>query len=302
MGARGGADHEALIVSRDKQNKNLQSRQLIYDYERGEIIDLETGEVVGQIYDYIPNIRASDYAEWERKIHHSPLMELRDRRDREIYSLTQAVGDQLKAPEWLKEDVLQFLLKIRRKKSTIQSALTRRRQGAIKLHDWKFVLAAYYVIARKRGLYDLADRIAKTKCEDEVVCYKSKKLKDAQFFRFMVVLEDIYRLLNSESNSESDNTTKEIEEMIRLFCTRLSLPITVLGKAIRKSKGLVEYLQGRRPRNIAAVSVLLSVAELYGDEKMLQVKKEMVKELGVPESSLRNILRKFVPVIFYVPS
>jgi len=114
----------------------------------------------------------------------------------------------------------------------------------------------------------------------------------------MTALEDVYRLLNSES----DDISKEIEEMIRLFCTRLSLPITVLGKAIRKSKGLVEYLQGRRPRNIAAVSVLLSVAELYGDEKMLQVKKEMVKELGVPESSLRNILRKFVPVIFYVPS
>jgi len=159
---QGGADHGALIINKVTQNKNLQSRELVYDYERGEAIDPETGEVVGEIYDYMPNIRASDYGEWQSKIHHALMRLFTDRRDREIYSLVQAIGEGIGAPEWLREDVFRFLRRVRERKSGIQAYLTRRREGAIRLHDWKFVLATYYVLSMKKGLYGLAEQIAKT--------------------------------------------------------------------------------------------------------------------------------------------
>jgi len=38
---------------------------------------------------------------------------------------------------------------------------------------------------------------------------------------------------------------------------------------------------------------------MYGEEKMEEVKKRMIKELKVPDSSLRSTLRKFVICIFY---
>jgi len=274
----------------DEQNKNLQSRELVYDYERGEIIDPETGEVVDQIFD-VPSVRASDYGEWQRKIHHAPMKRFMDRWDREIYSLVQSVGTEIGAPRWLREEVYHFLRRIREKKAFLKAFLPSRRAGAIKLHDWKFVLATYYVLSKNRGLYDLAESIGNMKCEDDVPCYGSKKLKDEQFFRYMVTLEDVYRILYQESF----DYRREVEEAIRRICEKLRLPPTILEKALEKAEKLINDLRGAHPRNIAAASVLIAIYVLYGPDEMRRIKKRMIKELGLAESSIRTV-RQRVPI------
>jgi len=282
----------------------LQSRELVYDYERGEIIDVATGEVVGQIFDSMPSARASDYAEWESKIHHAPMRLFSDRREREIYFLVQDVGRKIEAPEWLREDVFRFLRRVREKRSSIQAFLTTRRAGAVKLHDWKFVLATYYVIARRRGLSDLAEHIAEMKCEGDTPCYRSKKLKDKHFYRYMVALEDVYRILNQET----DNHGKEIEEIIRRICAKLGLSNSVLEKSFEKLEKLMKELDGSHPRNIAVASVLVGVHVIRGPEEVKRTKERMIKELKIPESSIREIMRRVpdgvfevVYCIFYIP-
>jgi len=231
-------------------------------------------------------------------------MELRDKRDREIYQLGRSVGERIGAPRWLQEEVFQFLRRVRQNKGSIQAFLTTRRAGAIKLHDWKFVLATYYVIARRRRLNDLAEHIAEMKCENNTPCYRSKKLKDNEFYRYVGVLEDVYRILYQESF----DYRREVEEMIRRICAKLGLPPAVLGKAIEKSRRLANDLDGSRPRNIAVASVLAAVNVVHGPEEVKRTRERMIKELKIPESSIREILRRVpdgvfevVYCIFYVP-
>jgi len=297
MEMQGGA-RSSQLSSYDREDKEIKNmRELIYDYSRGEIIDPETGEVIDQIYDYMPNARASDYAEWLSKIHHSPLRrEFRDKKDKEIYLLVQSVGAEIGAPRWLREEVFQFLRKAKEKKSSIQSVLSRRRQGAIKLHDWKFVLATYYVLSKKRGLYDLAESIGSMKCGDEVPCYRSKKLKDDTFYRFMTTLEDVYRILTQENF----DYRREVEEAIRRICQKLTLPPAVLDKAIEKSKRLVNDLGGSRPRNVAIASLLAATNVVSGPEEVKRARERMIKELKIPESSIREIMRRVPDGVFEV--
>jgi len=220
-----------------------------------------------------------------------PLREFKDKKEREIYFLVQDVGRKIEAPEWLREDVFRFLRRVREKRSSIQAFLATRRAGAIKLHDWKFVLATYYVLSKNRGLYDLAESIGNMKCEDEVPCYRSKKLKDRHFYRYMVALEDIYRILNQET----DDHGKEIEEIIRRICQKLRLPPAVLGKAIEKSRRLANDLDGSHPRNIAVASILIGVHVVHGPDEVKKTRKRMVKELGIAESSIRAVIQR-VPI------
>jgi len=294
MGGEAHSSRLSLYDRGDEQNKNLQSRELVYDYSRGEVIDAETGEVVGQIYDYMPSARASDYGEWQRKIHHAPMRLFTDRRDREIYLLVQSVGKRIGAPDWLREDVFSFLRRVRERKSGLQALLTWKRQGAIKLDNWKFILAAHYVLSKKRGLYDLAESIGKMKCEDEVPCYKSKKLKDNEFYRYMVTLEDVYRILTQERF----DYRREVEEAIRRICMKLRLSPTVLEKSFEKLEKLMKELDGSRPRNIAVASILAATHVVHGPEELKKTRERMVKDLQIPESSIREIMRRVPDGVF----
>jgi len=80
--------------------------QRVLDEARGEFVDPVSGEVEEdhQVV-YGPSVRASDYAEWESKVHHSVMVEERDRR---LQGKVWEVGELVSAPAWLRQEVLWF--------------------------------------------------------------------------------------------------------------------------------------------------------------------------------------------------
>ncbi len=163
-----------LLYSIDERYKN---KNLIYDFERGEIIDPETGVVVeDHLIENIPSIRASDYAEWESKRQHEVLISEKDKR---LYSAVWNVGEKIGAPRWLRQDVVEFLKKIDKIKCLAGYS------GSI-LKE-KFVLAVYYVLALKRGLTGLAEYISGMECGDGDPCYATRRIKDKEFGKYKIV-------------------------------------------------------------------------------------------------------------------
>ncbi len=50
----------------------------LWDDKKGEVIDFLDGEVEDEIYALKPTIRASDYSEWESKVQHRILMDVKE--------------------------------------------------------------------------------------------------------------------------------------------------------------------------------------------------------------------------------
>ena len=174
----------------DEKNKN----KYIYDYERGEIIDVETGEVIADhLIDFDISIRAEDYAEWNRKRHHEIMNDVKDKK---LFSMVWTVGEMINAPRWLREDVYQLLGKLKGELRLHRYL----RNKPIKPYNEKFILATYYVVSKQRGYPEIAQRIGEMDCGSNTPCYISNKRKDREFYRYTHTIYIAWSILNEVSS------------------------------------------------------------------------------------------------------
>ena len=270
------------IIDERYKNKNL-----IVDYERGEIIDPESGIV---LEDHLPvdapNIRASDYAEWESKRRHGVLVEEKDRR---IRSVVYRVGKRVNAPQWLYEDVIDFIKKAVKAKGKLILG----RNNNFSVHNEKFVLAVFYVLSLKRGLTGLAESIGKMKCYNDVPCYLSRRLKDREFHKYMTLVMKLWFIMNRRSGyfDEAKNYVNYFVEIVRRVDSELDI-IKIVTEATQLLRKYNNRIGTFRPRNFAAAIVVASIASVYGEGKANVVLRSLIKNCSINETSVRNILKK----------
>ena len=270
-----------LLYSVDEKYKN---NQLIYDFERGEVIDPETGEVLeDHLIESTPSIRADDYAEWNLKRQHEVLVE---EKDRKLRSIVYRIGKRIGAPSWLCEDVLVFLKRSRKLRSNPLIGEN------ISILNEKSILAAFYVVALKRCVIGIAERIAKMDCGG-VPCYLNRRRKDKEFHKYVILLLKLWFIMNKGSSYMD-----EIRSYIGYFveaARKVDNEINIVGVASRSMELLEEYrgkVGSYKPRNLAVALVISAITSMYGKRKANSILGALVREYNVNELSDRNILNK----------
>jgi hypothetical protein len=264
--------------------ESLPNTQHVLDEARGEVVDALTGEVEEehQVV-YRPSVRASDYAEWESKVHHSVMVEERDRR---LQGKVWEVGELVSAPAWLRQEVLWFLRKAR--------ALRNRPELCGKpfypLKD-KFILAAYYVVARKRGDGATADRIATMPCLDTAEpCYLSRRRGDPEFRKY---LKDVVRYASYIYPNSGSDPIAVLDELIAKY--RVLIPSVVYKRARELAAKVQGVLSGRRARTVAAAVLKIALDEvMVNSNPSNAVFKEICRKLRVSEQTVNEVVKKVV--------
>jgi len=262
----------------------LPNTQRVLDEARGESVDPVSGEVEEehQIV-YRPSVRASDYAEWESKIHHSVMVEERDRR---LQGKVWEVGELVGAPAWLRREVLWFLRKAR--------ALRNRPELCGKpfypFKD-KFILATYYVVARKRGDGATADRIATMPCLDTVeLCYLSRRKGDPEFRKYLKTVTRYASYIYPNSNSDP---VAVLDELVARY--RGLVPSVVYKRARELVAKVQSVLSGRRAKTVAAAVLKIALDEvMVNSNPSSTVFKEICRKLRVSEQAVNEVVKKIV--------
>ena len=257
--------------------------QRVLDEARGEFVDPVSGEVEEerQIV-YRPSVRASDYAEWESKVHHSVMVEERDRR---LQGKVWEVGELVSAPAWLRQEVLWFLRKAR--------ALRNRPELCGKpfypFKD-KFILATYYVVARKRGDCTTADRIATMPCLDTAEpCYLSRRKGDPEFRKYLKTVRRYASYIYPNSNSDP---VAVLDELIARY--RVPIPSVVYKRARELAARVQSVLSGRRAKTIAAAVLKIALDEVMLNNPSNTIFKEICRKLGVSEQTVNEVVKKIM--------
>ena len=262
----------------------LPAEYRVYDSKRGEFVDPVNGEVEEehQVV-YRPTVRASDYAEWEGKQHHSVLVE---ERDRKLYAKVQSVGEAVGVPKRLRDEVFQFIKRAR--------ALKARPEFCGKpFHPYKdkFILAAYYVVASRLGDTSTAERIATMPCGDGgEPCYLSRRRGDDEFRRYLkVLMRYAYYVYQNGNGGPAD----VLDELVHV--RGLPVPPAVCDRAKEIATALREQLSGRRAQTIAVVALKIAMDEAVGDKRLSNVLvKEACRKLRISEQSVNTVVRKVV--------
>lgn len=153
----------------------------VFDSSRGEFVNVLSGEVKDDYWIvYRSSVRASNYAEWKSKMHHAVMVEERDRR---LWGKVWEVGELVGASVWLRRKVLWFVRKARVPKARPEFC----GKPFYSFKD-KFLLAVYYVVAR-RGDTTTAERVATMPCnESGKPCYLSRRKDDPEFRKYVKVV------------------------------------------------------------------------------------------------------------------
>lgn len=258
----------------DEKNKN----KYIYDYERGEIIDAETGEVIADhLFDFTASPRAEDYVEWNKKRHHEVMNDVKDKK---LFSLVWSVGESINAPRWMREEVLRLLMKMK-EELRLHRYL---RNKPIKPYNVKFILATYYVVAKQRGFIEFAWKIGKMDCGNNTPCYVTNKRKDREFYRYTHTVYTAWSILNEIDYNE------EVKSHIRLFINNINIDINVVKHALELLEKVINYRPN--PRNLAAALIVWATKELYGEEKAKEIEKQLTEKCDIPSMSLYNNLKE----------
>jgi len=259
----------------------------VFDEARGEVVDVLTGEVEEerQIV-YRPSVRASDYAEWESKVHHSVMVEERDRR---LQGKVWEVGELVGAPAWLRREVLWFLRKARALKNRPELC----GKPFYPLKD-KFILATYYVVARKRGDSSIADRIATMPClATAEPCYLSRRKGDPEFRKYLKTVTRYASYIYPNSGSDP---VAVLDELMARY--RGLVPSVVYKRARELAAKVQSALSGRRAKTVAAAALKIALDEvMLNSEPSSTVFKEICRKLGVSEQSVNSVVKEIIKAL-----
>lgn len=272
-----------VVNSASSISKKYRNKQLIYDSERGEVIDPETGEVVeDHLIESTSGIRAVDYAEWDSKRHYEVLVE---EKDRKLKSVVYSIGKRIGAPPWLCEDVIRFIKRATKAKTRIPSF------KSTSFYREKFILAIFYVLSLKRGLIGLAESIGKMKCGNSP-CYASRRRKNKEFHKYVVLALKAWSVLyRSNYINEVKNYIRYFGNIIREFNDEVDV-IKVIAKALYLLKKLDKGISGYKPKNLAVAFLVKAVSDVYDENKANRVLRILIEECGVNRLSIRNILKR----------
>lgn len=251
------------------------SQNRVYDQKSADIIDSYSGEVEERVLDHKPSIRASDYAEWESKRYHEVLV---SDKDRKLWSIIWSIGEKIGAPKWLRDEVFWFY-----KKARVLKTHPMLKSKYLHLND-KCIIAVYYVVAKKRGEYGLADKIASMPCNSlGEPCYVNRKRGDPVFKKYLKI---VLRYASVIYPNHGRNPIALIDIVAKKTTT---VPETVYRRAKEIAVKLYPYLSGRSPGTVAATCLKLALDEVMpGNSK--PVFTYICSVLKVSEASVQNFI------------
>lgn len=249
----------------------------VYDKKRGEIVDALSGEVLEEsLFDERPPRRRRDRDEPEAR----GFGVLVDERDKKIWSIVWVVGEKIGAPKWLRSEVYWFF-----KKARVLRARPEIGGRGIYPGDERAVLAVYYVVARKLGAEDVAERIASMPCGDGgAPCYVNRKRGDEKFRRYMKIA------LRYAALMYPNHTRNPLHLLEYLARSDAPIPGFVYSRA-REILMKTHHLIGeRRSATVVAAAMKLALEELLPEHKHLF--EAVCKKLRVSELAVKNFLSR----------
>jgi len=251
----------------------------IYDYKRAEVVDPMSGVVEeDHLFESKPSIRASDYAEWESKRSHEVLV---SDEDRKLMAPIWRVGEKIGAPEWLRRDVFWFYKMARALKARPEF-----KGKGLHTSDERCILAVYYVVAKRRGLLDLADRIAMMPCgEDGMPCYVNRKKGDSKFKKYLNIA------LRYAAVIYPNNLGRDPIAVLNRVASEVPMPESVVRRAAEIIAKLYPALSGRRLATIVAAALGIALEEVF-PESWRTIFKIVCRALNVSEISVRSLIAK----------
>jgi len=251
----------------------------IYDYKRAEVVDPLSGIVEeDHLFESKQSIRASDYAEWLSKKSHEVLV---TDEDRKLMAPIWRVGEKIGTPEWLRRDVFWFYKAARALKARPEF-----KGKGLHVSDERCILAVYYVVAKRRGLLDLADRIAMMPCgEDGIPCYINRKKGDPKFKRYLNIA------LRYAAVIYPINLGRDPIVVLNKVASEVPMPEFVVRRATEIVAKLQPLLSGRRLATIVAAALGIALEEVF-PSSWRTIFRIVCKALNVSEISVRSLISK----------
>jgi len=250
----------------------------VYDYKRAEVVDPMSGVVEeDHLFESKPGIRAGDYAEWLSKKSHEVMI---SDEDRKLMAPIWRVGEKIGAPEWLRRDVFWFY-----KTAKALKARPEFKGKGLHVSDERCILAVYYVVAKRRGLLDLADRIATMPCGEEgIPCYINRKKGDPKFKRYLNVALRYAAVIYP-------NTGRDPVLVLNKVASEIPMPESVVRRAAEIIAKLYPALSGRRLATIVAAALGIALEEFF-PSTWREIFRIVCKALNVSEISVRSLITK----------
>jgi len=250
----------------------------VYNYKNAEVVDSLSGVVEEEhLLESKPGIRASDYAEWESKKSHEVLISDADKR---FWAPIWVVGEKVGAPAWLRQEVFWFYKKAKALKTRPEF-----KGCGLYITDERCILAVYYVVAKKRGLFSLAEEIALMPCGDSgEPCYINRKKGDRKFKKYL-------KIALRYASFIYPNNVRDPTATLNMVATQVPLPEAVFRRAREHLLKLGHVLGGRRVGTVAAASLGLALEEIF-PSNWRQYFKVVCRCLNVSELSVKSLMDK----------
>lgn len=249
----------------------------VYDQSNAEYVDPYDGIVEQEyIFESRPTIRASDYAEWNSKRQSEVFISQKDRR---LWTTIWSVGEKLNAPKWLREEVFWFY-----KKARVLKTQPMFKGKGLHLNE-KCIRVVYYVVAKKRGEYGFAEKIASEPCDTSGnPCYINRKKGDPEFKRYLRVALRYASVIYP--NHKRDPITL-FDKIVR----RNTLIPEMVYKRAKEIMVKIQGLQsGRNPTTVMATCIKLALDELMPHNSK-PIFNYVCTLLKVSELSVKNYIR-----------
>jgi len=250
----------------------------VYNHNSGEVVDPLSGVVEeDRFFESKPSIRASDYAEWESKKSHEVLLTDADRR---LWAPIWSVGEKVGAPAWLRQEVFWFYKKAKALKTRPEF-----KGCGLYVTDDRCILAVYYVVAKKRGLFNLVEQIAYMPCgSDGEPCYINRKKGDRKFKKYL-------KIALRYASFIYPNTGRDPIHVLNKVASEIPMPEAVIRRAAEIVAKLYPLLSGRRLTTIVVAALGIALEEAFPSSWM-RIFSLVCKALNVSEISVRSLINK----------
>ena len=239
---------------------------LIYDPRRGERVTKD-GIVVSELdleeKRYVR--KASTIAELMEKQDHAPY---RSQYEARLWSAITSAGRLVSAPKSLLIEAYNFY--------RLANAIKDKHElkgKSLHYSDPRYVLAVLFVLAMKRGFYEVAERIKRYPCgENNEPCYVTKRRGDPKFRSHLSVVQRYYSVIYNSSNK------RRIKDYILHIGHTMYLPPELVNEALRITDQVKKTVSGRRVSTIASVVYYLASLKLYGEDTARSI-ADMIREM-----------------------
>ena len=201
-------------------------------------------------------------------------------KDLRLWATVWSVGEKIGAPRALREEVFWFY-----KKARILKTRPEFKGKGIYANKEKYVLAVYYVVAKKRGYAQIAEQIASMPCNLEgEPCYVSRKRGDPEFKKYLRIVLRYASVIYPNNKRDPvlviDNLMKHRYNMI---------PEIILKRAREIAVMIQPYIAGRKTNTVVAACLKLALDELIPD-KAKSLFSYICSILKVPKLPVKNFI------------